>query len=146
MPNTPSYIPAGFQAVTPYFILNHASTFITFVKEVFGAQEIFRFAGPDGVIRHASMRINDSMIELSEGSPEYPAMPLSIHLYVPDVDAVYARALKAGGISKGEPKDQFYGERSADIEDPCGNRWFIATHQKNLSVEELGRLAAAQAK
>ncbi|HZP61473.1 MAG TPA: VOC family protein [Opitutaceae bacterium] len=146
MSKNSSYIPAGFQAVTPYFILNGAPIFISFVKEAFGAQEVFRFAEPDGVIRHASMRINDSMIALSEGSPAYPAMPLSIHLYVPDVDATYARALTAGGISKSEPKDQSYGERSADIEDPCGNRWFIATHQKDLSVEELGRLAAAQAK
>ena len=77
------------------------------------------------------------MIELSEGRTEYPAMPLSIHLYVPDVDATFGRAVKAGAISKAAPADQFYGERSADIEDPCGNRWFIATHREDLSPEEL---------
>lgn len=140
------HIPTGFHAVTPYFILKDAPKFIAFMQEVFAAKEVFRFAGPDGRIHHASMKIDGSMIELSEGSPEYPAMPLSIHLYVPDVDAVYERALKAGAVSKGAPQNQFYGERSADVEDPCGNRWFIATHLEDLSPDELTRRAAEQGK
>ncbi|HTQ31708.1 MAG TPA: VOC family protein [Opitutaceae bacterium] len=144
MPTNVHHIPAGFHAITPYFIVNDAPRFVAFMKEVFGAEEISRFAEPGGRIHHASLRIEDSMIELSDGSPAYPAMPLSLHLYVPDVDATYARALKAGGVSKSGPIDHFYGERGADIEDPCGNRWFIATHVEDISDEELARRAAAQ--
>ena len=82
---------------------------------------------PDGVIVHAKIKIGDSIIEMSEARGEFQPMPSAFHLYVPDVDSVYRRAIEAGGKSMGEPTDQPYGERSAGVIDPGGNTWYIAT-------------------
>jgi len=128
----------GFHDITPYVTVNDADKFIEFVKNAFDAEEHGRYLVPDGSrIMHAVVKIGDSFIELSDGSEQFPAMPTALHLYVPDVDAVYQKALNAGATSKTGPKDQFYGDRECYVKDPFGNNWFIATHQKDVSEEDL---------
>jgi PhnB protein len=138
-------VPDGYHSVTPYLIVRGASQLIDFAKEVFGAEETFRMPRPSGVIMHAEIRIGDSMVMLSDASgAENPPMPAMIHLYIPNVDAVYKRALVAGASSLREPQDQFYGDRSAGVKDSFGNHWWIATHIEDVSPEELQRRTAAQ--
>lgn len=138
-----AYRPEGFHTVTPYLIAKDAAKLIEFLQAAFDAQVKFRMDQPDGKVAHAELQIGDSVVELSEGSPKYPAMPTGLHIYVPDVDDAHKRAVAAGGISRAEPVDQFYGERSSDVEDPSGNRWFIATKIRDLSPEELQKLATS---
>lgn len=137
-----SHIPTGFHTVTPYLIVNGASRLLEFLTTVFGAQVEIRFDGPDGTIGHAALRIGDSMLEAADATPEWKAMPGSIHIYVTDVDAVYKKALAAGATSLREPADMFYGERGASVVDPFGNMWHIATQKEELSLEEITRRAA----
>jgi uncharacterized glyoxalase superfamily protein PhnB len=137
-------IPDGYHSVTPYLIVRGASQLIDFAKEVFGAEETFRMPGASGVIMHAEMRIGDSMLMLADASgADNPPMPAMIHLYMPNVDEVYGRALAAGASSLREPEDQFYGDRSAGVIDALGNRWWIATHVEDVSPEEMERRTAA---
>jgi|ERR1051326_1029486 uncharacterized glyoxalase superfamily protein PhnB len=138
-----NYKPEGFHHVTPYLTVVGAAKLLDFLKEAFAAEEIGRYAESGGRIAHACVKIGDSMIELSDCTGEWPAMPCSLHFYVPDVDAVYHRALKAGGISLRKPEDQFYGERSAGIKDPSGNQWFIGTVIETLSKDEIDKRASA---
>ena len=95
---------------------------------------------------HADLMIGDSHIMLSEASDQHPAMPCMVHLYVPNVDAVYQRAVTAGGKSFQEPKDQFYGDRGAGVKDPSGCAWYIATHIEDVSTAELKKRAEAMYK
>lgn len=136
------YIPEGFQSVTPYFIVPDGPAFMAFLKQVFGAQERFVSKAPDGSIMHAQMLLDGSVIEFGQGNHQWPAMRLNMHVYVPDTDATYHRALDAGAKSVREPKDEFYGDRTAGIEDPAGNIWWVATHMENLTEEEIERRAA----
>src|ERR1700757_1124928 len=108
-----SYKPEGYQNVIPYIHANGAAKLIAFMKEVFGAQEIAVYPRPDGTVGHASLRIGDSVVELADGGKDWPAMPCAMQIYVPDTDAAYHRALKAGATSLQEPADQFYGDRVA---------------------------------
>jgi len=124
------HIPAGFSSITPYVIVRGADEFIAFVKQAFGAEEIFRMNLPDGTIGHAEVRIGDSMLELSDGGEAYPPRPSAIHIYVPDADATYARATAAGGKTLIGPTDMPYGDREADITDPFGNNWYIGTRKE----------------
>lgn len=128
------YVPAGFRSLTPYVIVAGAPRFIDFVKEVFGAEEVFRKAQPDGAIVHAEVRIGDSMLEISDGAPEWPSRPAAIHVYVPDADAVYARAVSAGAATLLAPTDMPYGDREGDVRDPFGNHWYIATRKEGGPV------------
>jgi uncharacterized glyoxalase superfamily protein PhnB len=121
------YVPAGFRTLTPYVIVKGADRFITFVKEVFGAEEVFRAADPDGSIRHAEVRIGDSMVEVSDGGEAWPARPVALHVYVPDADAAWARAEAAGARTLIAPTDMPYGDREADVTDPFGNNWYIGS-------------------
>ncbi len=105
---------------------------LKFIKAAFGAEEKFSVPGPGGKLMHAEARIGDSMIELADANPKYPAMPAAIHLYVADVDAVYQRALDAGAKSLSAPVDQPHGDRASAVADPFGNFWFIATHFKDV--------------
>lgn len=141
-----SYIPEGYHTVTPYLVVNGAARLIDFLKDVFGAEETFRMED-GGTVRHAEVRIGDSVVMLSEASEQQPPMPAMIHLYVPDADATYARALQAGAESLQEPADMFWGDRAADVRDSFGNRWWIAAHVEDVSPEEMERRqrAAAQA-
>ena len=93
---------------------------------------------------HALVQIGDSMVMMGEAMEGFPPMPGSIYLYVSDTNAVYRRAVEAGGESMMEPADQFYGDRNAGIKDPSGNRWWIATHVKDVEPEEIARRAQAR--
>lgn len=128
------YIPAGFSSLTPYVIVRGAERLIQFMKQAFGAEEVFRVAEPDGSIRHAEVRIGDSMLELSDGGEAWAARPAAIHVYVPDADASYARAMAAGARSLIAPTDMPYGDREADVTDPFGNNWYIGTRKQGGPV------------
>ena len=132
-------VPEGHHSVTPYLVVQGAGKLIDFMKAAFGAQEIVRMVQPDGSIGHTEMRIGNSMIMLGEARDQWKAMPTSLCLYLEDVDAVYARAVAAGGTPVSEPKNQFYGDRSGAVLDMCGNFWWIATHVEDVSEEEMKR-------
>ena len=135
--------PEGYHTVTPYLTVQGAAKLIDFLKQAFGAQEVFRTMGPDGTIGHAEVRIGDSVVMMAESRGEWKPMPGAIYLYVSDTDAAYKRALQAGATSLMEPADQFYGDRSAGVKDPSGNYWWIATHQEDVPPEELKKRAEA---
>ena len=122
-----SHIPKGFQSVTPYFIVDDGDKFLNFLAEAFDAEIFEQHKDENGTLRHSAAKVFGSMIEASEGGGKHPPMPLAIHLYVPDCDAVYAKALAAGAESIFEVADMPYGERSGGVKDPCGNQWYIAT-------------------
>ena len=133
-------IPLGCRNVTPYVVNEHVDRTMAFLRQAFGAVETFpALKRPDGAVAHAEMRIGDSVVMLGEASAEYPPMPTFFYLYVEDVDGCYRRALRAGGKSVTEPRDQFYGDRSAGVRDPGGNTWWIATHKEDVSDQELER-------
>ena len=122
--------PEGYHSVTPYLQVHGASKLIEFLREAFGAEEIFRV--PRGEeIAHAQLRIEDSMLEVADAIDKYQPNPTAIWLFVKDADATYARALKAGATVLHEPTDQDYGDREASVKDPFGNHWYIATHRKD---------------
>ena len=122
----------GAPDVQPCLHPLRAEPVINFLKRAFGAEEIARYASPDGVIHHASIKIGDSYMEMGEAHGKYQPMPAMFYLYVPDCDAVYRRALAAGATSISEPKDQTYGDRSGGVKDMFGNQWYIATHVKDM--------------
>jgi PhnB protein len=128
MSNPTSYIPEGFHSVTPYLVCNGASRLLEFVQQAFGAAETFRMSRDDGTIGHASVRIADSMVEMADPAEVWKAMTAGLHLYVPNVDEVYKRAIQAGAQSLYEPRDMEYGDREGGVKDPSGNHWYIATH------------------
>jgi uncharacterized glyoxalase superfamily protein PhnB len=140
MPAKP--IPTGYHTVTPYLMVSDAPATIEFLKKAFGAEESHPpMSGPDGKIMHADLKIGDSHVMLGEGNDQWPASPTALHLYVEDADAVYKRAVAAGGKPTVEPMDQFYGDRSGCVKDTDGNLWWIATHKEDLSVPELKKRA-----
>lgn len=135
MPLTGDKIFQEFRSVTPHLYADNAPGLIEFLEKAFGGKEVYRAQLPDGNIPHAQVRIGDSVIALagSLGRRVYPVRPSTIHLYVPDTDAVYDQALRAGAESIEPPSDQPYGDRSAGVRDPFGNLWFIATHLRNAT-------------
>jgi PhnB protein len=120
-------IPAGMHTVTPTLHARGTGRLIEFIKQAFGAQELDRTLGADGRVMHAQLQLGDSVLELGEAGGFVPEMRCSIHYYVEKVDAVYTRALAAGATSLGAPADKPYGDRAAEVVDPFGNRWFLAT-------------------
>lgn len=138
-------VPQGYHSVTPYIVTEGASELIEFIKAAFGAEERMRMAGPDGAVQHAEVQLGDSVVMVGGGSGEFPAKTAMLHLYVSDVDAMYKRAMDAGGESIREPADQSYGDRSAGVKDPWGNEWWMATHVEDVSEEEMARRATGQA-
>jgi len=115
----------------PYFHPVGAPRMIEFLKQAFGADEVGVYKSPDGVVRHAKIRIGDSIVEMGEAHGQYQPRPMHFMLYVDDSDAWYARAMKAeGAISVQEPADQSYGSRTGVIQDPFGNVWYLATPLK----------------
>ena len=140
-----NYKPEGFHSVTPCLTVKGAAKLLDFLKQAFGAEELGRHLEPSGRIAHASVRIGDSVVELSDGTDKWPPMASALHLYVPDVDATHKRAVLAGGTSLHEPMDQFYGERSSAVRDVCGNNWYIATQTEVLSKEEIEKRVASLA-
>ncbi|MGB7190579.1 MAG: VOC family protein [Acidobacteriaceae bacterium] len=137
-------IPDGYHSIQPYLILKNASAAIDFYKRALGANERMRME-KDGHIHHAELEIGDSCVMLADehaeigaySSAHYGGSPISLMLYVTDCDAVYRQALSAGAKSEREPADQFYGDRMAGILDPFGFHWYIATHIKDVSPEEM---------
>jgi PhnB protein len=146
-------IPDGYHSVTPYLYLRNAAALIEFYKRAFGATEIFRMDGPDGRIGHAELQIGSSRIMLADESPTMKAFsPLhyggassSFMLYVENVDEVVAQAVAAGAKITRPIADQFYGDRTGGVEDPSGQNWYIATHIRDVSPEELEQGAKAAA-
>ena len=129
----------GFHAITPYFFAQGADRLIDFISRAFAGEEVYRKARSDGSIMHAEMRIGDSMLMLGEAPAEFGSMPSSIYLYVSDSDAVFERALSAGGMSVFPVMTLPSGERYGGVKDPCGNIWWIATHVEDVSPEEEDR-------
>lgn len=146
-------IPAGYHSMTPYLNIKGALAALDFYKKAFGAKEIGRISMPDGSIAHAEIQIGDSKIMFAEESEQWgnksPATlggsPVSLCLYVNDVDTVYAQALAAGATVTGEMevKDQFYGDRTGSVTDPYGHKWTIMTHKEDVSFEEMQKRATA---
>ncbi len=141
-----SYKPAGFYSVTPYLTAQGVPKLLEFLKNAFGAEVLYCQQRPDGTIGHAQVRIGDSIVEMGEAPEQWKAMKAALHLYVPDADTVYKRAIEAGGTSLHEPADMFYGERSGGVMDPSGNHWYIATHTEDLTEEELKQRMEAMKK
>jgi PhnB protein len=145
-------VPDGYYTVTPYLIVNGAASAIEFYKKAFAAKELFRMGGPDGKIGHAEIKIGNSPIMLADEHPEMGysgpltlgGTPVSILLYVDDVDKMAAQAIAAGAKVERPVKDQFYGDRSGTFADPFGHRWTIATHKEDVSSEEMKKRMAAQ--
>lgn len=144
-------IPEGYHSVTPYLIINGATAALDYYTRAFGAVELFRMPAPEGKIGHAEIKIGDSPIMLADEAPEMGykspqslgGSPVSIMIYVEDVDTVFNRAIAAGGKEQRPVKDQFYGDRSGTLEDPFGHVWHVATHKEDVSPEEMERRAQA---
>ena len=141
----PRPIPDGMRTVTPHLICAGAADAIEFYKKAFGAVEVARLPGPQGRIMHAMIRIGDSAVMLVDEMPEWGALgpkalkgsPVTIHLYVDDVDAFAARAVQAGAKITMAVEDMFWGDRYGKLEDPFGHRWSVATHLRDVSMEEM---------
>lgn len=136
-------IPDGYNSVTPYLAVRGANELVAFLEKAFGANargDIMR--APDGTIGHAELMIGDSVVMVGE-APEEPVQAM-LHLYVEDCDAVYKKALEVGGRSTSEPADQFYGDRTAGVQDPSGNQWYISTHVEDVAPDEMQRRAREQ--
>ena len=150
----PSPIPKGYRSVQPYLIVDGAAKAIAYYKAAFGAKERMRMDAPGGKIGHAEIEIGDCVIMLADEAPQWDAhaparyggSPVSIMIYVPNVDAVVKKAVGAGGKLTREVKDQFYGDRSGGITDPFGHHWHIATHVEDVSEKEMKRRMDAMAK
>jgi PhnB protein len=129
-----SYVPKELHNVNPYLHPRRAEPLIAFMKRAFNAEEISKYASPDGVVHHAEIRVGDSVVEMGEAQGKYETMAAMFYLYVPNVDAVYKQVVAAGATSFQEPTDQFYGDRSAGVKDNFGNIWYIATHFKDVQM------------
>ncbi len=144
-------IPEGYHTATPYLIINGAAAAIEFYQAAFGATELFRFPAPDGKIGHAEIKIGDSPIMLADeyvdmgykGPKALGGSPVSLMIYVPEVDAVFQKALDAGATAKESVSDKFYGDRMGTVIDPFGHVWHIATHKEDVSFEEMQNRAKA---
>ena len=140
-------IPKGFHSITPYLVVKGAAQAIEYYKKVFGATEVFRMDGPDGKIGHAELQIGDSRIMLADENPKMGqghasaasigGSPVSLYLYIPDVDRVIERAVAEGAKTIRPAQDQFYGDRSGFIQDPFGHLWGIATHVEDVAPQEM---------
>lgn len=143
-------IPDGYPRVSPYLVVDGAQKAIDFYTSVLGATERMRMPGPDGRIGHAELQFGDSVVMLADEFPDmgakapgaYGGSPVSIMVYVEDVDATFGKATEAGATAVRPPEDQFYGDRSATFDDPFGHRWTVNTHVEDVSPEEVGRRAA----
>ncbi len=132
-------IPEGYHTLTPYFVVSDAERFIEFLGKAFDSKVVFRADMPDGSVMHAELQVGDSKIMLGQASERWKPLTCSLYVYVEDVDRVYRQAIQSGATSTMEPKDEFYGDRGAGVQDPFGNQWWIATHKEDVSAEELQR-------
>ena len=144
-------IPEGYHTVTPYLIINGAASAIEFYQKAFGATELFRFPTPDGKIGHAEIKIGDSPIMLADefaemgykGPQALGGSPVSLMIYLEDVDTVFNRAVEAGASVKEAVQDKFYGDRTGTLTDPFGHVWHVSTHKEDVSMEEMEKRAKA---
>jgi PhnB protein len=144
-------IPKGYHTVTPNIVVAGADEAIAFYKKAFGAEELMRFAGPDGKIMHAEIRIGDSIIMLNDEMPDhgargpksYGGTSVGFFIYGDNVDAAWTRAIQAGAKETVPLADQFWGDRTGCIEDPFGHRWWLAQHIQDLTPEEIRQGAEA---
>lgn len=133
------------RSVTPHLVCANATEALEFYQRAFGAEEISRLLGPDGKLMHGAIRFGDSIVMLSDECPDWGALgpkalkgsPVTVHLYVDDVDAFTARAAAAGVKVVMPPEDMFWGDRYGKLEDPFGHQWSVATHLRDLSPEEI---------
>jgi PhnB protein len=127
---TPKWTPGpeGIPSIQPYLHLREAHNIISFLETAFGAEVIGIHKSPEGVVHHATIRIGNATLEIDEAHDKFQPKPCHLHVYVPDTDAAYARALRAGATPVEEPQDKPYGDRSAGVKDAWGNSWFIATY------------------
>jgi PhnB protein len=132
-------IPDGYHTITPYLTVTDAAAQIEFLQKAFGAEKRYSHSDPDGSIRHAEVKVGDSMVMIGQARDQWKPRPSDFYLYVENVDDWYKRAVLAGGKSLGEPTNQAYGDRSAGVEDSNGNHWWIATHVEDVSAEEMER-------
>ncbi len=140
-------IPEGYHSVTPYLVVQGAAKALDFYQQAFGATELMRMEGPGGIIGHAEIRIGDSPVMLADEHPDMGALspetvggsPVSLLIYVDNVDEVFARALAAGATQIRPVQDQFYGDRSGMLKDPFGHTWSMATHVEDVAPEEMDR-------
>ena len=144
-------IPDGFHTVTPHKVVRNAPEAIEFYGKAFGAEEVVRVSGPDGKsVMHAEVQIGDTRLMIGS---EYPGpgakapetvkgTTITVHMYVPDVDRSFDRAVAAGATAMMQPRDMFWGDRMGKVADPFGHHWSIATHIKDLTPEEMGKGAA----
>jgi len=138
-------IPDGYHTVTPYLVVKGGAQAIDFYARAFGAEELFRLPGPGGVLGHAEVRIGDSVVMLADEHPDMGyrgpqslgGTPVSLLLYVTDVDARFQKAVAAGAKELRPVKDQFYGDRSGTLVDPFGHVWTLATHKEDLTPEQI---------
>ena len=145
-------IPDGYHSLTPYLIVDGAAEAMEYYKKAFGATELFRMEH-EGKIGHAEMKIGDSPFMLSDGHAEmgykgpkaYGGTPVSLMIYVDDVDTVYPQAIAVGGTELKPLQDQFYGDRSGTLTDPYGHVWTVATHKEDVTPEEIDKRLAAMA-
>ncbi len=143
-------IPDGYPQVIPYLTVAGAAAAIDFYSEVFGAEEKLRMQAPGGRIGHAELQFGDSRVMLADVSPEMGnqapgelgGTPVTVMVYVQDVDAVFERAVAAGGVTERPVEDQFYGDRAGQFRDPFGHRWFVATHVEDVGPAEMAERAA----
>jgi uncharacterized glyoxalase superfamily protein PhnB len=146
-------IPDGYGTVTPHLVVRDAAKAIEFYAAAFGAEERYRMPGPGGVVMHAELKIGDSIVMLGEEAPQMGASsplaiggsPVSLMMYVKDVDASFARAGKAGCTVRMPPTDMFWGDRYGQLQDPFGHHWALATHKEDVSPEEMAKRMAASA-
>jgi uncharacterized glyoxalase superfamily protein PhnB len=143
-------VPEGTHTLTPHLVVRGAARAIDFYKRAFGATEILRMPGPGALLMHAELQIGDSRVYLADEMPGMSARSprslggsaVTLHLYVPDCDAVFASAVSAGASVIMPVQDAFWGDRYGQVDDPFGHRWSIATHKQDLSAAELERRAA----
>lgn len=143
-------IPKGYHSITPYLIVNNAAEAIQFYKKIFGAKEVMRMDQPSGKIGHAELKIGDAKIMLADECPEmnarspraYSGSPVSIHLYIKNVDDVVKKAVASGAKLIRPAQDMFYGDRSGAVEDPYGHMWYVSTHIEDVSMAKMRKRAA----
>jgi PhnB protein len=146
-----SPVPHGYHSLTPYLIVDGAAQALAWYSQAFGARELMRLSAPGAKIGHAEIEIGDSRIMLADEAPAHDAKapgafggsPVSLLLYVPDVDATMSRAVTAGARVKSQPENKFYGDRMGSLVDPFGHTWHISTHIEDVTVEEIERRMAA---
>ena len=145
MPSKVKPVPDGHRTVAPYLAIKNAVSALEFYQKAFEAKETYRLVLPDGRLGHAEIRLGDSLIMLADEFPEFGGKapeslggsPVSIHLYVEDVDAFVKRAVAEGARLLKPVADQFYGDRSGQLEDPYGHLWWVATHKEDVAPEEM---------